>query len=53
MEMDLQIKISSFSGARKDWERWSITFLAKFRLKGYQDLLIGLEIAEQRVMMNS
>jgi len=42
--MDVQIKIASFSGEKKDWERWSATFLAKARLKGYRDVIIGTEI---------
>jgi hypothetical protein len=43
--MDLQIKISLFLRARKDWEGWSITFLAKSRLKGYWGLKRALNIA--------
>jgi len=42
--MDVQIKIASFTGEKKDWERWSATFLAKARLKGYREILIGTEI---------
>jgi hypothetical protein len=34
----------AFSGQKKDLERWSITFLAKSRLRGYNDVLIGNEI---------
>jgi gag-polypeptide of LTR copia-type len=43
--MEMQLKIQGFSGEKKDWERWSITFLAKSRLRGYRELLVGLEIA--------
>jgi gag-polypeptide of LTR copia-type len=42
--MEMQLKIQGFSGEKKDWERWSITFLAKSRLRGYRELLVGLEI---------
>jgi hypothetical protein len=42
--MDVQVKISPFSGQKKDWERWSITFLAKSRLRGHKDVLMGIEI---------
>jgi gag-polypeptide of LTR copia-type/Zinc knuckle len=41
--MDLQLKINGFSGEKKDWDRWSITFLAKARLNGYRNLLVGIE----------
>ena len=37
------MKIIGFSGERKDWDRWSITFLAKARLRGYRYLLLGIE----------
>jgi len=43
-DMDVQVKISPFSGDKKDWERWSVTFLAKSRLRGYRELLVGIEI---------
>jgi hypothetical protein len=42
--MEMQLKIQGFSGEKKDWERWSITFLAKSRLRGYRELLVGLEV---------
>jgi gag-polypeptide of LTR copia-type len=42
--MEMQLKIQGFSGEKKDWERWSITFLAKSKLRGYRELLVGLEI---------
>jgi hypothetical protein len=42
--MEMQLKIQGFSWEKKDWERWSITFLAKSRLKGYRELLVGLEV---------
>jgi hypothetical protein len=42
--MDVHLKISSFSGNKKDWERWSLTFLAKARIKGYRALLVGIEV---------
>jgi hypothetical protein len=42
--MEMQLKIQGFSGEKKDWERWSTTFLAKFRLRGYRELLVGLEV---------
>jgi hypothetical protein len=42
--MDVQVKILPFSGQKRDWERWSITFLAKSRLRGYKDVLMGIEI---------
>jgi hypothetical protein len=42
--MDVQVKISPFSGQKRDWERWSITFLAKSRLRGYKDVMMGFEI---------
>ena len=44
----IQVKISPFSGERKDWERWSTTFLAKARLRGYRGLLVGVEIAPNK-----
>jgi hypothetical protein len=31
---EMQLKIQGFSGEMKDWERWSITFLPKSRLRG-------------------
>jgi hypothetical protein len=40
----VQVKITPFSGEKKDWERWSTTFLAKARLRGYRNLIIGVEI---------
>ena len=40
----MQLKIQGLSGEKKDLERWSITFLAKFRFRGYRDLIVGLEI---------
>jgi len=43
--MDIQMKITGFSGEKKDWERWHITFLAKSMLRGYWDILVGLEVA--------
>ena len=42
------MKISPFSGQKKDWERWSITFLAKSRLRGYKDVLLGIEIVPSK-----
>ncbi len=39
------MKISGFSGERKDWERWNVTFLAKARLRGYRNLIAGIEVA--------
>ena len=44
-KMDFNIKTSTFSGLKKDWGRWSITFLAKGKLRGYKELLLGIEIA--------
>jgi gag-polypeptide of LTR copia-type len=46
--MDFNIKISSFSGEKKDWERWSVTFLAKARLRGYRELLVGIGESPQK-----
>ena len=43
--MDIQLKISGFSGEKEDWERWYITFLAKARLRGYRDIFVGIEVA--------
>jgi hypothetical protein len=40
----VQVKISPFSGEKKDWERWTTTFLAKARLRGYRGVLVGVEI---------
>ena len=42
---DVQLKISGFSGEKKDWKRWHITFLAKERLRGYRDILVGIDVA--------
>ncbi len=42
------MKITGFSGDRKSWERWNVTFLAKARLKGYRNLLVGLEVAPSK-----
>jgi hypothetical protein len=43
-KMEMQLNIQRFSGEKKDWERWSITFRAKSRLRGYRDFLVGVEI---------
>jgi hypothetical protein len=40
----IQVKITPFSGEKKDWERWSTTFLAKARLRGYRNVIVGAEI---------
>jgi hypothetical protein len=40
----IQVKITPFSGDKKDWERWSTTFLAKARLRGYRNVIVGAEI---------
>jgi hypothetical protein len=44
----IQVRISPFSGEKKDWESWSTTFLAKTRLRGYSGLLVGTEIAPNK-----
>jgi hypothetical protein len=44
----IQVRIFPFSGEKKDWERWSTTFLAKARLRGYRGLLVGTEIAPNK-----
>jgi hypothetical protein len=41
--MEMQLKIVGFSGLKKDWDRWNVTFLAKARLKGYRNLLVGID----------
>jgi gag-polypeptide of LTR copia-type len=46
--MEVQMKITGFSGDRKNWERWNVTFLAKARLRGYRNLLVGLEVAPSK-----
>jgi hypothetical protein len=38
------VKITSFSGEKKDWKQSSTTFLAKARLRGYRNILLGVEI---------
>jgi hypothetical protein len=40
----VQVKITSFSGEKKDWDRWSTTFLAKARLRCYRNVILGVEI---------
>jgi len=42
--MDFKIKMTSFSGNQKEWERWSKTFLAKAKLRGYREVLLGYEV---------
>jgi hypothetical protein len=44
----IQVRISPFSVEKKDWERWSMTFLAKARLIEYRGLLVGTEIAPNK-----
>jgi hypothetical protein len=39
--MDVKLKLSMFSGNAKDWERWLKTFLAKLKLRGYKDTILG------------
>ena len=34
-----------FSGEQKDWVRWSRTFMAKAKLRGYKEVLTGKETA--------
>jgi hypothetical protein len=41
--MDVQLKIVEFSGRKKEWDRWSITFLSTERLKDYRNLLMGIK----------
>jgi gag-polypeptide of LTR copia-type/Zinc knuckle len=41
--MDVKLKLSMFSGNAKDWKRWSKTFLAKSKLRGYKDTILGSE----------
>ena len=43
--MDIQLKFSMFSGEQKDWVRWSRTFMAKAKLRGYKEVLTGKETA--------
>jgi hypothetical protein len=40
--IDVQLKIVGFSGSKKDWDRWSITFMAN-TLFGYRILLVGID----------
>jgi hypothetical protein len=40
----VQVKITPFSGEKKDWECWSTIFLAKARLRGYRNVTLGVEI---------
>jgi hypothetical protein len=44
----IQLRISPFSGEKKDWERWSTTFLAKAGLRGYRGILVGTEIVPNK-----
>jgi hypothetical protein len=46
--METQIKISSFSGEKKDWECWSVTFLSKARLRGYRNILVGIRFFPEK-----
>ena len=43
-----QVKINPFLGNRKDWERWSVTYLAKARLRGCRTLLVGAEVVPNK-----
>jgi hypothetical protein len=45
----VQVKINPFSGEKKDWERWSTTFLAKARLRDYRNVILGVEIPPQGI----
>jgi hypothetical protein len=46
--MDMQLKLQGFSGEKKDWERWNVTFLANARLKGYRNLIVGIEVVPKK-----
>jgi hypothetical protein len=35
------IRVITFSGKKKDWIAWEEKFLAKSKLRGYKDVLIG------------
>lgn len=35
------IRVIPFSGKHKDWHKWSVKFLAKARLKGFLQVLLG------------
>jgi hypothetical protein len=40
-ETERTIRITPFSGKKKDWRMWSTKFLAKARAKGFGDVLTG------------
>jgi hypothetical protein len=42
------VRSSPFSGEKKDQERYSITFLAKTRQRGYRGLIVGTKIAPNK-----
>jgi hypothetical protein len=46
--MEVEMKITGFSGEMKNWEGWNVPFLAMARLRKYRDLLAGLEVAPNK-----
>jgi hypothetical protein len=45
---EIQVRISPFSGEKKDLERCSTMFLFKARLRGYRGLLVGTKISPSK-----
>lgn len=43
--MDIQLKILMFSEEKKDWVRWSRSFMANAKMRGYKEILTGKETA--------
>ena len=41
------MKLTNFSGNPKDWDRWSKTFLAKSKIKGYKEVILGTEVVNK------
>ena len=41
--MDSNAKISLFSGDKEDWGIWSIQNIAETRLKGYRNVVTGVD----------
>ena len=45
--MDFKIKLTNFSGNQKKLERWSKKFLAKARLRGCRQVILGYEMVDK------
>ena len=45
MSEEKTIRILPFSGLKKDWRKWQAKFIAKARIKGYYQILVGNEVA--------